>query len=430
MPWFYFETHPNSESRIVSALTFAKENSTKNLFLVDSNLFFKVKQQAIDESINLYFEQFEFSSCLEIAFKNHLLFPEDPFYLFYITECTRRLMASEPFYKDALFISGVYKPEFCKNRAGLTPSCIMTEGMIKPKDKRVNNSIFNKLSGTLISLSESEYRNINNHPLVQKDTVRFLTYADAYLYFTALNRKLNYGFNNYADKKESIKFKGIMLDGNLDKKTYYTALPGLVTDFCKDTITEGKILWVLYNFDAQSRSTAGLHSYKVSINKDESYDKLFSYFENEKVKLDLPKNLHFDEYNKILHYFYMASDHLSTRIKIKRTKQKTSVDYSISEVMPELYSLLRNHDYKTVVFSSIGIQIDKVVSPLTNQTFTSESWTINNYMFDAKKNKIRCHSTKMGKSDALSMFASIKQNENIEKDYFEAILELANSSNE
>jgi predicted Zn-dependent protease len=88
---FYFRTHPATNKRYDKA-RMVETNNGKN-FLVDSIYFERLKRWAIDETIYLNFLEQEFLTCVELAFNEYLKFPQDPYYLFYLTEANRRALA-------------------------------------------------------------------------------------------------------------------------------------------------------------------------------------------------------------------------------------------------------------------------------------------------------------------------------------------------
>lgn len=426
--WFYIKTHPNSKKRMQAALSATDSSAKKPGFLLDSALFSRIRQQAVDESLNLLFEALDFDECLETAFKQHLFFPKDEFYLFYLTESTRRLMAADDTYAEKLFISGNYKSGFCKAKPGLTPTAIYTEQKMKSSDSRVSNSIFNKLYGIILPVGTNP-ASVPNKSLVQQDTVQFLTYKDAYLYFTSLNKKWGYSINNYPGPAV------IMASGTLDslfrsrpdKKTYYRYLPTLVDEY-KTQKQEGKILWIVCGFNFVSYKN-GIFSNDISTNGDNCYKNLMSYFDSTDLKRNFAQRteLDFDEYNKISNYYHFADMQL-TNYKNGLMRKREPVDYKFSEIMPELYDLLRHHHYNAVVFSTIHVKFEE--SEVMKSRSATHTWNVNNYLFDARTNTIGCYAGNIIKQETNSPmfnFGIYTTSKKIEALFYESLAETVGS---
>jgi hypothetical protein len=429
--WFYFKTHPNSEKRLKQASAFSSGGGGENKFPIDSTLFYKIRQQAIDETINIYFEKLNFDDCLELAFKQHLFFPDDQFYLFYITECTRRLLLSDDAYGERLFISGNYNPGFCRKDQGLTPACILTGGQVKTNDPRVNNSIFNKLEGALLLMNENEVKKIVNHRLIQKDTVKLLTYIDAFIYFTRLNHQMNFSFNNYSENKK--KFSAgeldLLLANHSDKKLYYECLPSVVNQYVTRNDGKGKVLWVISDFN-YIKHTTGIFSGGISTGADENYNKLIGHFNSHNelqqnfAKID---DLNFNEYNKIKDFISSVSDHLPAA-KNGRMKKRKVIAYKMSDVMPELYTLLYMHYYKKVIFSNIAITVDE--KSVFGETSQQSVWNINNYIFDGRSNTITCYGGNILDYEGAEIFGSdYSCPQGPETAYFDLMIKCLNQEN-
>lgn len=418
--FYYSKTHPNSDKRIESAKKTALEISGQRNFLVDSALFVRLKQRAIDESIHLYFEQLNFDACLEMAFKQHLFYPTDPFYLFYITECTRRLLASNTFYQEALFISGIYEKDYCKKEPALIPKVIFSGGKELPADKRVAWSVFNKIQGPILDISAEKMNEITN-TLIQNDTVKFLTYKDAHIYFSSLNRQLGYHFNNYTENETTISKSCLdsIIAGSASKKTYYRYLPAIVNEYKSTNLTNGNILWLTYSFNYISHKNEK-GSAKVSFDGDHAYAKLKTFYQEHEIPLSTETDLDFDSYNKISRYLNGVSDQLKT-YKWGAMQERPAVTYRLSEVMPELYFLLLKHNYSAVVFSTIDIE-DRAVDMGRMKSFQTE-WKVHHYVIDAHDNQIRCHAGTMSYFEGTHTI--IESPLPIEGRFFQSVLDAA-----
>jgi hypothetical protein len=322
-------------------------------------------------------------------------------------------------------VAGIYKSSFCTPATDIVPTIVYTGGEEKKGDGRVKFSIFNKLDGPMLFLDEEEKKSIRTSGLIQTDTIKFLTYKDAYSYFTALNTKWNYNVNNFWLNKSGHSISSIdsTWKGLYNKEKYYHHLHSVVDSYTKET-QDGKTLWVIYNFNYIGE-TSRVFSNELSTNNDESYQKLMEYFKvNNLNETFATKNeLQFDAYNKIPNFLFAVSDKLPFYRKGKIARK--TVIYNMFEVMPELYTELKAHHYKSVVFSSINIT-DRRFGP-TSSASTELTWTINNYLFDMKQNKIHCYGGNILKTDNSLGIFTVNSDKSIESLYFKALFETIES---
>jgi len=192
----YFSTHPSNKERIKKAQSFITANGlTGKLFQVDSNLFMNIKKRAVDECIYLLHEELRFDECLELSFFQHLFFPQDEFYLYFILECLKSKMASEQYYGRYPFITAYYDPAKLNDKA-FNPYCKNSNFNSYEKKPEFKYSIFNNLQGVIYSLSNVQSTQMKTIELLKKDTIPFFTNQQALNYFSKKIPKESNVFNS------------------------------------------------------------------------------------------------------------------------------------------------------------------------------------------------------------------------------------------
>jgi hypothetical protein len=190
-PLFYFRTHPPSTSRLASARKQIEAGSSwGNLdYIADSVMFHSLKKRATDESINLYFENKEYAECIELAFRQHLLYPYDEFYLFFLTECLRRESALTAGFGTEIFITHRYKNLAPDLKAAL-PTFVRSAPRKSTGPQNLRQTIFYHLTGPIYNFTDERLSELSSCELLRHDTLEFVTNDDALAYFSS---KLNSG---------------------------------------------------------------------------------------------------------------------------------------------------------------------------------------------------------------------------------------------
>ena len=180
----YFQAHRFTKSafRKTEHQISEDELRKKSNFFYDSLTFTKIKQRAIDESINLEFENKNYENCVEQSFRQILFYPTDPFYNFYLCESLRR-MNFLPRYAKKYFITGRYsntnKPAKTKVKAP-----VITGNVESIESMAYLNSFCYRLNEGLLDLNEQDIKLAKNKQLLDTDTLEFLTNKEAQLYFS------------------------------------------------------------------------------------------------------------------------------------------------------------------------------------------------------------------------------------------------------
>ncbi len=399
----YLNTHPTSESRVLKAKKLSKNGGGTKNFMVDSVYFTRLKQACIDESINMCFENLDYEDCIELAFIEHLKKPLDPFYLFYITECTRRSIAFNKETGNDYFISGRYREYFSKvYKSSRNKVYARTNNSIKPFNESFYNSVFYKLCGPLFNLDSNDYKSFKNKQLLNGDTLLFLTNNDALNYFKNVNTNNSFNLNN--------KFLGSLCNTTTcEKEKVFCDLP-----LTPQQVNADKILWVLYNVDHTKYEKKGLSSADVDF-ISETENTFYSQIKSKGYDnyIYVGNDLYFNEKVTLEKYINLIYPLIKDQ-KLKELKLPNPIDllngsykpdpedfitrgeanFNCSSITPELMAILKNHDYKGIVFSEVQISDQTTKQGLG--TYSGETWTIKHFYLDSKKEKVKFYMTQWG----------------------------------
>lgn len=176
LPLFYLSTHPPTSGRLAKMEKLLKGGDTassRSDFLVDKEFFAKLKLKAVDESIYLLFCANSYQACLQQSFLQHILYPDDEFYIFYSLECLRRISLLSANASQNYFIMGNYYLSGLQE----VEKPVYIYSSLKKVD--FQKTIFHQLNtiypGTGFPLAGS--------PLLQNDTLEFVTEKEALAYF-------------------------------------------------------------------------------------------------------------------------------------------------------------------------------------------------------------------------------------------------------
>jgi hypothetical protein len=393
-PFLYIRTHPSSESRKKKAIRLCEEKTGRN-FIVDSLQFAEMKKMAVDETINLYFEDMEFNECLELAYAQHLLHPDDPFYLFYITECTRRIIAAEPALAGKYFITGSYEHDYDfgqelprQNPQGLA----FTNKSYAPAKKEFFKTVFYRFN----EFVKKKHRQNPEHALFRNDTLEFITYQDALDYFKNKNQSLGFGLNNFffngtSASSDTSLLRGESILSTTDKEKYYTNLLAANDYYLKKNFSEPKTLVVIYDINYvyfDKKLVGGKGKARTSNDK---YSEIVGEMakSGSAIEFALPFELHFNERNTVYAFLYEVYPFLD-KTSFFRGSDKASdqISFDLNGVMPELGALLLNHNYTGIVFSRLDMEETVLRAPLLGGEGRTVSWKVKNFYLDLRKNKI------------------------------------------
>ena len=171
-------THPLAEQRVKKFNLFYKKNKRIDSkdFLINEKMFIDFKEKAKKESLRSLLDNIKYYDCLELAFKFHLMDPDNPVYVYYIMESTRRLC-----YID----NSLWNENFISNRYYDT---IRVDGMRRKKE--VTRSLFEKLDFKLLPITQEDAKYIKARFYWQGEQ-KFKTYNEAFEFYNRLGKALN-----------------------------------------------------------------------------------------------------------------------------------------------------------------------------------------------------------------------------------------------
>jgi hypothetical protein len=114
-------SHPDEADRIEQLEDMIADLKPANTakWIVDDDIFEKLKSASRYESIAIDFEDFNFTDCVERTFIRYMLFPDDNTNLYYLQEAIRRDLLVNPNLKKKGFLSDEYKELFAKKTGAL-----------------------------------------------------------------------------------------------------------------------------------------------------------------------------------------------------------------------------------------------------------------------------------------------------------------------
>jgi Zn-dependent protease with chaperone function len=380
-PRNYITTHPNTKKRIeFFRKAIENDSSVKKNFVVDSLYFLKLKQQAIDETIYLLFKEQNFNDCVELAFTQHLKFPGDNFYLFFLTESIRRLLASNNALTDKNFITGNYVLKQKKVKKPL----VIISGKYKTNtigEFVYQNTIFNHLDLLLTDTNE-----VKTPRLLNTDTLEFITYADALQYFKN-EAKINNCFT--CKLEENLKYPELKTEkpsGN-NIEDYYIRLPSTYNTYLLNK-QEQKCLVVVEAFNEYLAFSFGTEG-----NGEKEFLQKFKDHGEVKFpgKYATTEKLNLKEYNDIFKYYYGVNKNLPKSDVNSPYIGTIMRDYDCKTIFPELTEILQKNNFDKVFYVS--------VATYDYGTYSNEHCLVT--MIDFKKNRIAKSGTKIGALSSL-----------------------------
>ncbi len=345
-------THPPSKKRLKIMQSAVKtiDKPGTAFFQNDSAMFYKVKQRFTDECIYNYFENQYYSDCIELAYKMHIIYPDDEFYLFFILESLRKKLALFPQQANNFFIIENYK--------------------VKPKKgikKNKNSCSVHYNLKELYGFEDILLENYKKNNLINTDTIEFVTNKQALDYFVKeaeLKCKSCYPSLKRMDKK----FEQPLRSGNI------TELQQFLYDqaFFKNTDTNISLKQVVpFFFNNIYISDRGKKKYyKSAINSTNEEYKELEKFLNDKSSefrsgLDSVFNffpqLNYREVNTINSVLDIATqkinyENYNSKQRIKKefiylkSENTSKTTLSVYNNLPELNLIAKKYGYKKIFF--------------------------------------------------------------------------------
>lgn len=305
----YLSDHPENNLRINHLTQTIKTLNGKFSYLENEKTFKAIQQKARVEQLYLDFSKAAYKNCLRNAFYYHLKKQDDSIYLYYITECLRRLILIDPAIKHKGFLT---------------------------EDSK--ESIFEKNKGILsdfsfISLDTTFIRELNSDKIYGAYEKPFETYQKAYNFYIKLAKNyqtetyyLNIGLNDLVKNKPENA-----------KENFYTQQllkSNIETDYIK-TLQSGNLM------DALKNNTNDLVyiepvDYYILENKHLKYDIIESKNSSEALKMMLEHNLKINENINPIPLFadtlnitdFNLYDNLSDQLKVFKPQKELDYDYA------------------------------------------------------------------------------------------------------
>ncbi len=342
-----FTTHPSTKNRLKylsDSVRFLPQTNTR-FFQVDSIQFQNLRKRAIDECIHLSFQANDFDECLRRAYAQHLQFPKDEFYTYYILETLYRYLVAFPRVKDEYFITENYK--FGKRSVGAVD---------------VKKSITHQLE-KVYGWNDAWIAQFPNTRLTDKNAIQFSTNQQAFDYFLKLAETACQ--NCYPVLKRVGKPYALP-----DNKTNLNEHEQQIYEWAtvKDTSFDVKPIPVFIYRNFQTRPSSD-KIYK-SIIEETDYEKTEynSFLEKNAMKLSVntffPTKLNYREQLtlnsqfellsfQIVNKHYPVSGAYSKIVYFTNSTSMLKADVEPAKIVPELYSIVNKYGQGKIIFIDI-----------------------------------------------------------------------------
>ena len=160
-------THPTGLQRMTKFMEFYNihKNEPGEKYLVSEDKFNKLKDEAKPEILKHLLNSFDYTDCIEKAFKFHIFQPDNNIYVYYILEGIRRKCYLNSRLWSENFITSRYYDTVRVNKI--------------LKKTNMKDHLFSKLNLTILSVDKDEAENIKAKSYWE-GSPRFITYEDAF----------------------------------------------------------------------------------------------------------------------------------------------------------------------------------------------------------------------------------------------------------
>lgn len=172
-------SHPLSDERV--ELVLSVKNAQEGggaMFVQDKAKFHALKKQAVIESLEAKLRDFHFRTAVELAFKFHILEPDEKIYVSYLMESIRRLCYQDSDYWAKNFITDGYYGEKISE--------------IQDEKRPITAHLFERFDPEIMSMSPGEMRKIQARFYWQGD-LKFRTNEEAFMFYYSLGKALECG---------------------------------------------------------------------------------------------------------------------------------------------------------------------------------------------------------------------------------------------
>ena len=255
---YYFNDHPSSEDRLIKANEAFKgiDTSGRKWFIVSSEKFNYLKRKAIDESILLFLQNLDFSEAIELCYRELLQYPNDEFYLFYISESIRRYNLENPKKIKERFISNNYYYYSALTFNEKQKPLVLSGSQKYFSLSDMRSLIFYTAPVILFYNKDYKTENLPLSDLTKNDTLEFFNYQDALDYFISRQKKLGYNaryFTRATEKKDSASNISLFNSGNPYLRKYKNISTD-ITSYLANPAVNNKTNFIFYNIEGYDKS--------------------------------------------------------------------------------------------------------------------------------------------------------------------------------
>lgn len=261
-----YASHPSNIERMETCEKYVKQYiNNKKQYILDSNVFLKIKKIAHQEVKKISFEKSDYNEVLTTCFIDFLSDSKDVRNLYYIIESLRRIM--------------YVKPE-------LEKTGFLTDKIYDRELFDANQSVLYKPEYFLNDFEQ--YEKLKNHPFLSQGKKPFNTYKQAFFYFLAEAQKINF---NEANFSLSLFYFGNKQEDSCKKylKIYLDNGGGVNTDFAQNILANGRPYTsgkkMLFVYDNIGNYTKGDFNYYLTKKKKKYNQKMKSFFETDTNKI-------------------------------------------------------------------------------------------------------------------------------------------------
>lgn len=170
-------SHPLPDERKANFESFIANNESQGAdFLISKNDFIAFKKEAQKETLKYLLEGFNYTQCMEMAFKFHVMDFTNPIYVQYLLESIRRLCYLDASLWKKKFITSIYFKTF--------------ETENNRFKKEWPDHLFVGFQSHILGISEAEKEKITANFYWDMELPRFITYEEAFVFYYAIAQKM------------------------------------------------------------------------------------------------------------------------------------------------------------------------------------------------------------------------------------------------
>jgi hypothetical protein len=336
-----------------------------------------------------------------MAFVEHLKKLNDPYYLFYLTECIRRSMAYDKDYHAYAFITSNYQASFNNKPYTEGKNLVKNKNEITPTKKGKHYLLYN-LVGPMLLTDSSDYQTFIAKDLLNEDTLDFFTNGDALNYFKEKNKRLNFSLNN-------LFFGENCLGNQTEREKHYCNLPEQTKAYLEKPKNK-KYLYILYDVDHLVTEKNGIYSNTQFSMIFDTYKTIYANVKSYNTEKDIYTDsiLNFSERNHLYDYLKLIYPLIKNQ-SIKKPNgrdifkalggadisqkfiTRDTANFKSSVIAPELVDILNHNDLDGIIFSAVSIEESSSSSMYGDSNM--KTWTVKHFLMDAKSEKVKFYTS-------------------------------------